>query len=103
VPEGVRYAGIRAFRIEQAADPGENIFRMRVERASDSRFERTVLLSFANRDRAGEGDAKGSMHLLHQSLIWRIDLMQERAFPLPQAGDEVLVRLRPDRIYLTCE
>ena len=97
VPEGVRYAGIRAFRIEQAECPGENVFPMRVERASDSRFERTVLLSFANRDCGREDGAKGSMHLLHQSL------MQERAFPLPQAGDEVLVRLRPDRIYLTCE
>ena len=103
VPEGVRYAGIRAFRIEQAECPGENVFPMRVERASDSRFERTVLLSFANRDCGREDGAKDSMHLLHQSLIWRIDLMQERAFPLPQAGDEVLVRLRPDRIYLTCE
>ncbi|MGN0261268.1 MAG: sulfate/molybdate ABC transporter ATP-binding protein [Eggerthellaceae bacterium] len=104
VPEGVRYAGVRAFRIEQVSEPGENVFRMRVDRASDSRFDRTVILGFLDcRHADGNKEEWGSMHSLHQSLIWRIDLLQEREFPLPQAGDEVLVYLRPDRIYLACE
>ena len=38
VPEGVKTLGVRAFFLERADGPGENVFRVRVDRVSDSRL-----------------------------------------------------------------
>ena len=44
VPDDVRCLGVRAFYLERASGPGANNYRVRVDRISDSRFERSALL-----------------------------------------------------------
>ena len=103
VPEDVVALGVRARYIERAEGPGPNCFRVRVDRVSDSRFERTVLLGFVDRD---ERDAPtvertdDEMKYLHQHLFWRVGLVDADEAALPQVGEVLWVRLPPERIYL---
>lgn len=102
VPETVRCLGLRAFFVERASGPGENCYRVRVDRTSDSRFERTVLLGFLDRERAAESAVAfqdNEMSYLHQHLFWRVG-KHDGAAPLPEVGDELWVRIPPDRVYL---
>lgn len=102
VPHGVTTLGVRARFVERAEGPGVNCFRTRVDRVSDSRFECTVLLGFLDRDPSG-GPAvrhdEDEMKYLHQHLFWRIDKLSG-AVPPPRVGDELWVRIRPDKVYL---
>lgn len=98
----VAYLGVRARYLEQVDGPGRNCFRMRVDRASDSRFERTVLLGFLDRDEREVptvGQAEDEMKYLHQHLFWRVPKAGDGA-RLPEVGDEVWIRIPTDRIYL---
>ena len=52
VPRDVKCLGLRAFYVERAEGPGENCYRVRVDRVSDARFERMALLGFLDRDDA---------------------------------------------------
>ena len=52
VPRDVKCLGLRAFYVERAEGPGENCYRVRVDRVSDARFERMALLGFLDRDNA---------------------------------------------------
>ena len=102
VPETVRCLGLRAFFVERASGPGENCYRVRVDRTSDSRFERTVLLGFLDRERAAESAVAfqdNEMSYLHQHLFWRVG-KHDGADPLPEVGDELWMRIPPDRVYL---
>ncbi|MBQ9042894.1 MAG: ATP-binding cassette domain-containing protein [Eggerthellaceae bacterium] len=102
VPDDVKAVGIRAFYIERADGPGENVYRMRVDRTSDSRFDRMCLLSFLDRfDGAPElvGAADQEMHFLHQRVYWRINMLYDKR-ELPEVGDELYVRLPVDKIYI---
>lgn len=101
VPADVKCLGVRAFYIERVEGPGENCYRMRVDRVSDSRFERTVLLAFLDRDPADAAVAfeDNEMSYLHQHLFWRVN-KREPDVPLPEEGDELWVRIPPDRVYL---
>ena len=99
VADDVAYLGVRARYLEQVDGPGRNCFRMRVDRASDSRFERTVLLGFLDRDEREVptvGQAEDEMKYLHQHLFWRVDKLKAGPGELPCEGDE----LPTDRIYL---
>ncbi|MEG0323174.1 MAG: ATP-binding cassette domain-containing protein [Raoultibacter sp.] len=103
VPVDVQNLGVRAFYLERVEEPGENVYRMRVDRVSDSRFDRTVLLGFIERDSSFEplvGDGEDDMKYLHQHVFWRIDKLSTAASNLPQKGDEVLVRFPKDQLYL---
>ena len=103
VPENVRYLGVRARYIVRADGPGENCFRMRVDRASDSRFERSLLLAFLDRcdDETAEGSAaEDEMHFLHRHLFWRVGTVDVAESQLPHVGDELWVRIDPQRLYL---
>lgn len=103
VPENVRYLGVRARYIVRADGPGENCFRMRVDRASDSRFERSLLLAFLDRcdDETAEGSAaEDEMHFLHRHLFWRVGTVDVEESQLPHVGDELWVRVDPQRLYL---
>lgn len=103
VPEDIRNLGVRAFYLERAEEPGENVYRMRVDRVSDSRFDRTVLLGFIERDSTFEplvGDGEDDMKYLHQHVFWRIDKLSIPASDLPQKDDEVLIRFPKDRLCL---
>lgn len=101
VPRDVKYLGVRARYIERAEGPGENCYLMSVDRASDSRFERTLLLGFVERDEREVptvGHAEDEMKYLHQHLFWRVS--KEGGGPLPEEGDRLWIRIPKDRIYL---
>ena len=103
VPKDVKCLGVRAFFLERADAPGENVFRVRADRVSDSRFDRTVLLGFAERN---ETDApavtadEDDMKYLHQHVFWRVNKLSVESGMLPQEGDELLIRIPKDRLYL---
>lgn len=103
VPEGVKCLGVRAFFLERADGPGRNCFRMRVDRVSDSRFERTVLLGFCDRSEKAAPAVERTedeMKYLHQHLFWRVDKLKVDAAHLPHEGEEVWIRIPDDRLYL---
>lgn len=110
VPRDVRWLGVRAFSLSRAESTGSNVFRMRADRVSDSRFERTVMLSFldgaaAPEDAHGEeggpsrDDAAG-MRFLKEQVQWKVDKLSEDGRALPERGDELLVEIPSDRLYL---
>ncbi len=104
VPEDVKAIGVRAFYINKADGPGDNCFRVRVDRVSDSRFERTVLLAFL--DRKDEivptiaDRSEDEMKYLHQHLFWRTDKLMVPREEWPEEGDELWIRIDPDRVYV---
>ena len=103
VREDVTHLGVRAFYLERASGPGENCYRVRVDRVSDSRFDRTVLLGFLDRvqDEAPTVSAdEDEMKYLHQHLFWRVDKLKAGPGELPCEGDELWIRIPPDKVYL---
>ena len=103
VPEGVKCLGVRAFYLQRADGPGRNCFRMRVDRVSDSRFERTALLGFL--DRSPEAApaverTEDEMKYLHQHLFWRVDKLKTDAALLPHEGEELWIHIPDDKLYL---
>ena len=106
VPKDVEYIGIRGFYVERAEGPGANCYRVRVDRVSDSRFERSLLLGFLDRDEsAGKGvdRTEDEMRFLHQHLLWRLNTLNVPHSDLPKVGDELWVRIPEDKVYLVCE
>lgn len=103
VPKDVKCLGVRAFYLERAEEPGENVFRVRADRVSDSRFDRTVLLGFLDRDGA-EAPAvtaeEDDMKYLHQHAFWRVNKLSVEPGMLPEEGDELLIRIPKDKLYL---
>lgn len=86
VPEDVKALGVRAFFLQRVDGPGENCYRVRVDRVSDSRFERTVLLGFLDRDESEAPTVSRTddeMKYLHQHLFWRVDKL---AVPADEAA-----------------
>ncbi len=102
VPQDVSTLGVRAFFLERADEPGENVHRMRVDRVSDSRFERTVLLAplDGQADEEPVDSVNHDMDYLHRHLFWRLDKL--RGDRMPEEGEEVLVRIPSDKLYLVC-
>ena len=102
VPDDVRGVGIRAFNLHHVQEPGPNVFRARVDRVSDSRFERMCLMSFMDRDERADalvGATDQEMHFLHQRVYWRINFL-ERKEALPEVGDELLIQLPAEHLYV---
>lgn len=103
VPRDVTHLGVRAFFIERAEGPGQNTYRARVDRISDSRFDRTVLLGFADR---AQGEAptvsadEDEMKYLHQHLFWRVDKLRLKPEELPHQGEELWIHIPPEKVYL---
>lgn len=105
VPKDVKAIGIRAFSLQKADGPGPSVYRMRVDRVSDSRFDRMALLEFL--DRCDDADDlvaahEQEMHYLHQRVFWRIDAGEGKMGwdSLPKRGDELYVRIPAERIAL---
>ena len=99
----VTHLGVRAIFVERADGPGENCYRVRVDRVSDSRFDRTVLLGFLDRaeDEVPTVDAEeDEMKYLHQHLFWRVDKLRAPAAELPYEGEELWIHIPPGKIYL---
>ena len=102
VPEDAKAVGIRAFNVHPAEGPGTNVFRMRVDRVSDSRFDRMCLLSFLDRDEGAEDlvdAADQEVHYLHQRIYWRINMLYDSA-DRPEEGQELLMQLAPEHLYV---
>ena len=103
VPNDVRCLGVRAFYLERASGPGTNNYRVRVDRISDSRFERSALLGFLDRDASFAPTvverSDDEMKFLHQHLFWRVDKLKEKPEDWPEMGEELWVHLPQDRIY----
>ncbi len=103
VPFEEGYLGVRARYVEQVDGVGENCYRMRVDRVSDSRFDRSALLAFLDRseeDMATVTREDDEMRFLHQHLFWRVDKLAVPEGELPQVGDELWIRLPQERIYI---
>ena len=104
VPDDVRAIGVRAFYVYAAEGPGSNNFRVRVDRVSDSRFERTVLLAFLDRDERDMATVanrnEDEMKYLHQHLFWRTDKLTVPRGEWPEEGDELWIHIDPERIYV---
>lgn len=105
VPRDVRYFGVRAFYLQRADKPGENVFRMRADRVSDSRFERTVMLGFLDAEQSPQrlhdvAEEDETMKFLRTHLQWRVDKLKVESGELPEEGDELLIRIPSEAVYL---
>ena len=99
VPDDIKAFGIRSFYLEQVDGPGPNVYEMRVDRASDSRFERTLLLDFCRKEREGAGTSD-QMDDLREHVYRFIDLMEVPEEKWPNKGDHIFMRFPPDKFYL---
>ncbi len=102
VPDDVKGIGVRAFNLQRVDEPGCNVYRVRVDRTSDSRFERMCMLSFVDRDERAEPLVSATdqeVHFLHQRMFWRVSL-REQDVQLPEVGEELLIRIPPEHLYV---
>ena len=103
IERNVSCLGVRASFLERASGPGENCYRVRVDRASDARFERMMLLGFLDRDETDVPTVERTddeMKYLHQHLFWRVNKLNPPEGGLPEEGDELWIRIPKDRVYL---
>lgn len=106
VSEDVQAVGVRAFYLEQASATEaaqENVFPMRVDRVTESRFEAMVLLSCTQRDSRAEAlveSTEAEMRFLHQRIFWRIDTRINGRETIPNVGDEIYLRIPAKCLYL---
>ncbi|MGV8083933.1 MAG: hypothetical protein AB2L09_09930 [Coriobacteriia bacterium] len=92
IPDDIAYVGVRAFYIRLAADSdAENVFDAVAARVSDSRFERTVMLSLD-----GRTDYTDVSRYIH----WKIDKLTVPADSLPVRDDRVRIKIAPERLHL---
>ena len=102
VDEGEREEGARGESMRGEGMRGKNVFRVRVDRITESRFEIMALVRFL--DRSEEADEmvaadEAEMRFLHQHLFWRLNTLYERPEDLPQVGEELLIRLPVEHIH----
>ena len=104
VPRDVKWFGVRAFMLRRASGPGPNVFRVRADRVSDSRFERTVMLSFLDAEGADvakdAAEEDSTMKFLKNHIQWKVDKLAASCEPLPEEGDEFLIEIPPRSMYL---
>ncbi len=101
VPKDVKYMGIRALYIPRAEGPGPNNFHMKVERVSDSRFDRTVMLSFIDRENDVDIDNfDDELNKLAHELYWRVPKNLGFDTVLPEAGDDLWIHIPSEKAYL---
>lgn len=103
VQENLTCMGVRAFFLEQAKEPGRNTYRVRVVRTSDSRFDRSALLEFLDREPGADkvvDQTENEMKYLEQHLFWRIDKLKVLEEKLPVKDEVLLIRIPSDRVYL---
>lgn len=103
VQENLTCMGVRAFFLEQAKEPGRNTYRVRVVRTSDSRFDRSALLEFLDREPGANkvvDQTENEMKYLEQHLFWRIDKLKVPEEKLPVKDEVLLIRIPSDKVYL---
>ncbi len=103
VQENLTCMGVRAFFLEQAKEPGRNTYRVRVVRTSDSRFDRSALLEFLDREPGADkvvDQTENEMKYLEQHLFWRIDKLKVPEEKLPVKDEVLLIHIPSDKVYL---
>ena len=100
----ITHMGVHSTYIERAEEPGENVYRVRVDRVSDSRFERVLLLGVL--DRAGYAQEaievqEDEISFLAQHIFWTVDKNGIHEKDLPFFGEELLIHIPKDKIYFT--
>lgn len=103
VPDDVCCLGVRAFFLERTNGPGQNSYRVRVVRTSDSRFDRSVLLEFLDRSPKADtaiSQTENEMMFLEQHLFWRIDKLKVPENELPVKDQELWIRIPEEKVYL---
>ncbi len=94
VPENLAFVGIHAFHVRRAAGgDAVNVFDAVAARVSDSRFERTVLLSLGDQQEHAE---------VSRYIHWKIDKLAVPADKLVGRGDRVRISLPEDSLHLVC-
>lgn len=105
----VSWLGIRAYYIKRLfptdETPAHNVFRVRCDRVSDSRFERAVMVAFldAHSDDGSAWDDyvdDESMRFFKTHVRWNVDKHVVPDDLLPQEGDELTLYFPPDALYL---
>ena len=71
-------------------------------RASDSRFDRALTLTFLDRDcsEAMVEAEENEMRFMHQNLTRRIDKLVVPPTRIPDTGDELWIHLPKEHLYL---
>ena len=95
--------GVRAFFLERAEKQGRNTYRVRVVRTSDSRFDRSALLEFLDREPGADkmiDQTDNEMKYLEQHLFWRVDKLKVPEEKLPVKDEVLLIRIPSDKVYL---
>ena len=97
IPDDLAYVGVRAFFISRVDDPAtfdgdsRNVIPCVVDRISDSRFERTVMVK-----------AQGHEHFT-QRIQWKVDKLAVPTESLPEKGDHIALYFDPAKLYLVTE
>ena len=108
VPKDLKYIGIRATYLQLRDSTGEashkeNVFKMRIDRVSKSRFLLHILLSFSESDLSEQECANqdlNDMKYLHRRVSWKVNASEFKDGRVPCVGDEVYVHIPPDKIYM---
>ncbi len=107
IPDTITHFGVRAFRVEQTDGPGENCFPVRVLHVTDSRFDRSALVSFVKEEKLSEATSLentfDNADDIEKFLYWRIDKLKQGKQNLPEVNDLVWVRIPKDNIYMVCK
>lgn len=91
----VTFCGVRAKFITYAHKNDTNAFRVRVNHISDSRFERTALVSFLETDTDRKNIRPPETPVRIQWHLSKLTTQQ----PLPEVGDVCLIRFAEDGLY----
>lgn len=101
VPQNLKWFGVRAFYLRRVTQKSINTFRMRADRVSDSRFERTVMLSFLDTcDNKNTQEQDTTMKFFKYHLQWKVNKLSTAEKDLPQEGDELFIEIPPQAMYL---
>ena len=96
IPDDLAFVGVRAFFISRVDDAAsfdgapENIIPCVVDRISDSRFERTVMVRAIGHEDASR-------------IQWKVDKLMEAPESLPEKGDSLNLYFDPAKLYLVSE
>lgn len=103
-PSDVAYLGVRASYLcasKELPSQTTNTFKVRVDRVSDSRFERSVMAHFITKGCAPASLKQESMEYFKTHIQWNVRTLNKSTCELPQIGDEFYLTIPADKIYLT--
>ena len=104
LPDDLRGVGIRGFQIERAqeGDRRMNVFRVKVDRISESRFDVVALVRFLDREDGAEEMAaadEAEVRFLNQHIAWHLYNFDGNTGDMPQVGEELLLCLPEEHLH----